>query len=180
VLSAKAAQGLRSPYTIHSAEVIKRFWSKSTNFGPNIQHCLSVPSLVPAEDPTHELATLRAASRTAPSSNSGRPGSTSRQQQQQPATGGAAAGNSSNGGAAAAAAAGAGGTYAALELELAALQTALGVKISSSHPTGSREHVVDVLGQLCQQLGLPVTADIAASPKACAATVTQLKENIGI
>jgi hypothetical protein len=53
--------------------------------------------------------------------------------------------------------------------DLAALRTALGVKISSSYPVGSKECVGDVLGQLCQQQGVPGTPEMAASAKAAAA-----------
>jgi hypothetical protein len=135
----------------------------------------------PAGDPSHELATLRAVSKTATTSNSSRPNSishqhaahTARQQQQQHWAGGAAANTGSGSGAPAT-------SYAALQPDLAALQTALGVKVSSSHAAGSKEHVVEVLGQLCDQYGVAVTPDMMANPQAAAATVAQLKRSIGI
>lgn len=136
----------------------------------------------PAGGPSHELATLRAVSKTATTSNSSRPNSISHQhaaptarqhqQQQQHSAGGAAANTGSSSGAAT--------SYAALEPELAALQAALGVKVSSSHPAGSKEHAVEVLGQLCEQYGVAVTPDMMASTQAAAATVEQLKRSIGI
>lgn len=133
----------------------------------------------PAGGPSHELATLRAVSKTATTSNSSRPNSISHQhaahtarQQQQHSSGPAAANTGSGSGAAT--------SYAALEPDLAALQTALGVKVSSSHAAGSKEHIVEVLGQLCEQYGVAVTPDMMASTQAAAATVAQLKRSIGI
>jgi hypothetical protein len=133
-----------------------------------------------ADGTRHELATLRAASKIATTSNSSRPGLTlqngaTAQHNQQPAAAATASSRpgSTNG-------SNAGATYAALELDLAALQSALGVEIRSSNAAGSREHAVEVLWQLGQQLGVQVTPEMTAGPAAMAAAIASLKKDVGI
>jgi hypothetical protein len=64
--------------------------------------------------------------------------------------------------------------------DLSALEAALGFSASSSHAVGSREHVVEVLSQVCQQLGVALTGSMTSSPAAMAAAVAQLKQSVGI
>lgn len=71
-------------------------------------------------------------------------------------------------------------SYAALQQDLAAVQAALGVPTSSSHPAGSREQLQEALLQVSQQLGMQVTPDMTASPAAMVQLLTAIKQSVGI
>lgn len=145
------------------------------------QHACLFP--LTADVTSHELATLRAASKTATTSNSSRPSLNlqqdgNAQHNQQPAAAAAAAVASSRPGSVNGSSTVT--TYAALAPDLAALQSALGVDIRSSNAAGSREHAVEVLWQLGQQLGVQVTPEMTAGPAAMAASIASLKKDVGI
>jgi hypothetical protein len=118
-----------------------------------------------------ELATLRQASKTVTTSlnNSrhtlGQQQLQAMQQQHHAAASPAAPGSSS------------GQSYLSLLPAVAALQSALGV---AGEPPTSREQLQQELCKLCGVLGVPVSADMLASPAAMAATISRLKTQIGI
>jgi hypothetical protein len=122
-----------------------------------------------------ELATLRQASKTVTTSLNNSRHSLGQQQlqamqqqhQQHAAASPVPPGSSSS----------SGQSYLSLLPALSALQSALGV---AGEPATSREQLQQELRKLCGVLGVPVSADMLASPAAMAATISRLKMQIGI